>query len=364
MTEHNKKLTQPEHLTPSSQAAQPPPNAAVQPPETAGSKAAVPPVSAVSAVPADPLAPPAGMPVPEASNVVAPAPERVGDWRSHIFFFWLSIVGTVGTFFGVVLSVYFYQASQVKPLLTFGVHPLKTELQRPDYDKELGFIYKGKPVESESITSVQVSIWNAGTRSIRDSDILDPFRLVMPDGSAILSVRAKKTSRPICGFEILGNQEDYKSGTCRLKWRILEPGDGAVLQIIYAGSARRDPKLEGAVEGQRDGIVVEGYNLNVSRTAIEDKLSIPVSLVGPIIVLLVVAILLAFIGNRIHTKTEAAKKWAQEKAAAAKHLAEPAERTVPASSFVWALFAGSLVCALGALALLIFGSHHGPPFGW
>src|SRR5438093_10833599 len=116
-----KKSTQPENLVLSSQGAQPLPDAAVQPPE-----AAIPNVA------------------------VSPASEGVGDWRSHIFFFWLSIVGTVGTLVGVVLSVYLYQASQIKPLLTFGVHPLKTELQRPDYDKELGFIYKGKPLDSES----------------------------------------------------------------------------------------------------------------------------------------------------------------------------------------------------------------------
>src|ERR1700680_86985 len=80
-------------------------------------------------------------PLPRGSNKVGSAPQGVGDWRSHIFFFWLSIVGTVGTLIGILLSVYFYQASQIKPLLTFSVHPLKTELQRPDFDKELGFIY-------------------------------------------------------------------------------------------------------------------------------------------------------------------------------------------------------------------------------
>ena len=125
---------------------------------------------------------------------------KKSNWQNHIFFFWFSIAGTVGTLFGIVLSVYLYGASLVKPLLTFGVHPLKTELQRPEYGKELGFVYEGKPVDSASISAVQVSIWNAGTRSIRDSDILDPFRLVMPDGAAILSVRIKKTTRPICGF--------------------------------------------------------------------------------------------------------------------------------------------------------------------
>ncbi len=174
-------------------------------------------------------------------------------------------------------------------------------MQRPDYDKELGFIYKGKPVDSESITSVQVSIWNAGTRSIRESDVLEPFRLVLPDRAAILSARVKKTTRPICGFEVLDNQEDYKSGTCHLKWRILEPGDGAVLQIIYAGSARYDPKLEGTVEGQRNGTVIEQYSLTASKQ-IEDF--IPTSRARPIFSLLLLAVFLFFIALRSHAKDE------------------------------------------------------------
>jgi hypothetical protein len=293
---------------------------------------------------------------------LAPAAGGVGDWRSHIFFFWLSIVGTIGTLVGVALSVYFYQASQIKPLLTFSVHPLRTELQRPDFDKELGFIYKGKPVDSDSITSVQVSIWNAGTRSIRDRDVLDPFRLVLPDGAAILSARVKKTTRPICGFELLDNQEDYKSGTCHIRWRILEPSDGAVVQIIYAGSARHDPKLEGTVEGQRDGVVVEQYNLNVSRTGIEDV--IPMSRVEPFVGLMLIAFLLFFIAFRTHAKTEAFKKLSQEKAAVARQLAELQKRTVPASPLFWLLSAGAFICFLGALALLISGGRYGPPFGW
>lgn len=333
---------------------------------------AVPPESADPSTPTEPLAPAAGIPLPEASDNVAPPAEGAGNWRDH-FSFWFGIVGTFVGIISVVLTLYFYQVSKIKPLLTFGVHPLKTELQRPDYDKELGFIYKGKPVDSGSITSVQVSIWNAGTRSIRDSDVLDPLRLAMPDGSAILSVRVKKTSRPICGFECLDNQDDYKSGRCRLKWLILEPGDGAVLQIIYAGSARRDPTLEGAVEGQRDGVVVEEYSLTPDRTTpdrttiLRSNISMTrlMTRLGPSLVLLLVGILLMFIANRIHAKTGAANKLAEEKAEAEKHLAELRKRTVPPPPVSWVLVAGALVCLLGAVAWLYFlGSPPGPPFGW
>jgi hypothetical protein len=295
-------------------------------------------------------------------NVALPA-EGVGNWRDHISF-WFGIVSTVVTSISLVLALYFYHVSKIKPLLTFGVHPLKTELQRPDYDKELGFIYKGKPIDSESITSVQVSIWNAGTRSIRDSDVLDPFRLAMPDGSAILSARVKKTSRAICGFELLDNQDDYKSGTCRLKWRILEPGDGAILQIIYAGSSRHDPTLEGAVEGQREGVIIEKYDLTFDRTHIMPSI-ISLTRLGAILVLFLVAILLIFIARRIHPKTEAAKKLAEKMAKAEKHLAELRKRTVPPPPVWWIPVAGAFVCLCCALLLLLLGwSIPGPPFGW
>jgi hypothetical protein len=312
-----KKLTKPENLTPSNTAAQPLP------------------------------------------DKVASPPHGNGNWRDHNF--WFGIVGIVIGIIGIVLAVYFYQASKIKPLLTFGVHPLKTELQTPDYDKKLGFIYKGKPVDTESITSVQVSIWNAGTRSIRDSDVLDPFLLVMSDRAPILSVRVKKTSRPICGFELIDNQEDYKSGTCRLKWRILEPGDGVVLQIIYAGSSRRDPTLEGALEGQRDGVVVEQYSLTLDRTAIATVPSFSIIRIVSFVVLILLAVLVTLLFTRIYVNAEVVKKIAE----AEKQLAELRKRAAHRSPVYWVSFAVALLCLFGALAsLLFFNSPPGPPFGW
>lgn len=307
------------------------------------------------------ITPAAGMPLPEASGTAGPAPEGGGDWRNHIFF-WFSIFGIVATTLGVVLSIYFYQAAQVKPLLTFGVHPLKTELQRPDFDKELGFIYNGNPVESETITSVQVAIWNAGTRSIRDSDVLDPFHLVMPEGSAILSVRVKKTSRPVSGFEILGTQEDYESGTCHLKWRILEPGDGAVLQIIYAGSARRDPTLVGAVEGQKGGILVEDYDINSDKKSISSTISTARLLA--LITLILLVVFLFGIAKRIQAMTTAARSLSVEIAEAEKHLAELRKRTGPMPPASWIIILVSGVVLAGGLWVLVLRLSTGPPFGW
>jgi hypothetical protein len=152
------------------------------------------------------------------------------------------------------------------------------------------------------------------------------------------------------------------SGTCRVKWRSLEPGDGAVLQIIYAGGARQDPKLVGAVEGQRDGIVVEQYNLNYRRTAIDDF--VPMSRLRPILGLLVIAFLLFFFALRTQAKTPAAKALAEAKKEAAKHLAELQKKTVPASPLFLLLLSFAGVCFAIAAVLLISSARVGPPFGW
>lgn len=296
----------------------------------------------------------------DGSGAVAGGGQGVKGLTNHPLFFWLSVVGGVTTIIGFVLSIYFYQASQIAPLLTFGVYPIKTELQRPDFDKKLGFVYEGKPIESEAITSVQVSIWNAGTRSISGDEILDPVRLVMPDGASILSVIAKKTSRPIAGFEILGNQDDYRTGTCRLKWRILEPGDGAVFQIIYVGSASRDPNLEGIIEGQKGGILVErfaaGPNRSISPAVTGRYLTMVLSLgLG--------FVLLIWIASRIQNKTAAGKRLIEERVEAERHLAKIRRKRVPITLASGILLFVAFFGLVGSLWFLL-SRPAGPPFGW
>jgi hypothetical protein len=186
----------------------------------------------------------------------------------------------------------------------------------------------------------------------------------MPDGSAILSARVKKASRPDCDFECIDDREDYKSGTCRLKWRILEPGDGAVLQIIYAGTASRDPKLDGVVEGQKDGVVVEPYDLAFDRTTIlRSKPSM--TRFGLLVIPLVIGSVFFFMALRVQRNTEAGKQLAQAKVASEKRLAKLRKKTGPPPPIFWVLFVSAFISYLAALAFLyFFHSPPGPPFGW
>lgn len=170
--------------------------------------------------------------------------------RRFSFSDWLAVLGLSGTVMGFALSYYFYRESRVYPLLTFTVHPLKTELKRPEFAQELGFTYRGHPLSAPVLTSAQAALWNDGTRSVRREDVLAPLAIAVESGE-ILSVQLKSVSRQVCAISVIEDPKQWAQGVCPIDFRILEPGDGCVVQLIYAGDAAARVRLHGVVEGQR-----------------------------------------------------------------------------------------------------------------
>jgi hypothetical protein len=186
----------------------------------------------------------------------------------------------------------------------------------------------------------------------------------MPEDASILSVRVKKASRDICNFQCLDNKEDFTAGTCQFKWRILEPGDGAVLQIIYAGGSQHDPRLHGTVEGQSDGIVVEKYALGESNSIARTTISM--IWIGPVVILMAIAGSLIYVATKIERSTEAAKRLAEEREATKQRLAELTKIAKQSTRpIVWKLMVAAISILLVAIWLLVWShSSPGPPFGW
>jgi hypothetical protein len=289
----------------------------------------------------------------------SPPPRAAWTWQQFIT--WLGIAGGIASIIGLPYAWYLFRASQVEPLLTFAVHPLKTELQRPDFDKKLGFTYDGTPIDTEAITSVQVAVWNAGNKAIKNSDILSPIRLVMPRKANILSALVKHASRDICEVGCVITPP----GGCLLGWRILEPGDGAVIQVIYAGPASDDPTLEGTVEGQQGGIVVE------QPSSIPRITHVPVTPISDIISMAIpgaIGIILLAFALRLIAKSATEEVVRKAKAVYDREMAEARKSAPPLPRAAWVLLCSALVCLLLALLIpfskAILASPHGPPFGW
>jgi len=160
---------------------------------------------------------------------------------------WIAIVGVIA---GVLVGWYFYQRSLRAPLLTYMVNPATTTINRQDFEQDFGFTYQGKPLAADRVTAVQVAIWNSGTDSIRAENVLSPVTLKMTGGERIISAKVRKVSRGVCLFDKDDNPEQLERGVCPVKWKILEPNDGAIIQLIYLGDSIHVPTIEGTIEGQ------------------------------------------------------------------------------------------------------------------
>lgn len=116
------------------------------------------------------------------------------------------------------------------------------------------------------VTAAQVALWNNGRQAVESSDVLDPLRFVTEPSVRILEVRWARRARKVCRLDIddplatpttddgpmyfLSGQSPAARGELPIRFRILEPQDGGVLQIIYAGPSEVSIRLAGTFKGQ------------------------------------------------------------------------------------------------------------------
>jgi hypothetical protein len=90
-----------------------------------------------------------------------------------------------------------------------------------------------------------LSIWNSGNTSIKSDALLKPVRLFLPTDSELLEARITKASRPdVTGVTLTPAVNEFT-----LKWNILEPEDGASIQVIYLANAPVKFGIDGVIEG-------------------------------------------------------------------------------------------------------------------
>lgn len=165
--------------------------------------------------------------------------------------FWITFGSAVLAVVSLGFGYYWYRASQLKPNLTFTVSPVVTELKRPDFDPDFKFAYKGKEVQADNVTSIQIAVWNNGNKAIKEADVLDPVKIKVGNSVQVLSVHIKKQTRSVCYARIVTDDKELHDGSFGLKWRILEPEDGMVIQVIFVGPSHQSVEMSGAIEGQK-----------------------------------------------------------------------------------------------------------------
>lgn len=160
---------------------------------------------------------------------------------------WVGGVGTIASVAGLLLAIYFYLEAKESRRLAIFVDPAKAAIVKAGQTSKLATSYNGEQVQGD-VTAAQVTIWNSGKLSIRSENVLDGVSLRI-DKARVLEVTIRKVTRNVTG--VVARVNPQQAERIDISWNILESGDGAVIQIIYAGDATAEITPQGIIEGQR-----------------------------------------------------------------------------------------------------------------
>lgn len=108
----------------------------------------------------------------------------------------------------------------------------------------LSISFQGEDLER--ISRTYFALWNSRGDTLVSDDLVarDPLRLQYAEGETPLQARVISTSRRSTDF-----QAHLKDEAVELSFAFLDPGDGAVVEILHHGTT--PPKLEGSVRGAK-----------------------------------------------------------------------------------------------------------------
>lgn len=147
----------------------------------------------------------------------------------------------------MIFALFTYWDSQTYPDLIAQIHPSRTILVSPEGVQDLTVYANGHLIKGP-VTSVQVSIWNAGTKPIRADDVLEKIEIRTDKPLQVLSARILKTNRKITNFE--ADISKASQGIIGVNFKILEKDDSALLQITYEGDDKINFIGTGSIVGQ------------------------------------------------------------------------------------------------------------------
>src|ERR1035437_1683144 len=153
------------------------------------------------------------------------------------------------------MAVYFYRRTEKKRVPTFMVNPRRRNLVQPELAKfdKFSLLYDGTEVGKSGITAIQVYFWNSGSLEIQSSQVLKPYSISISDGR-ILSWSIIKTNRGVIKPQLVRADENLNS--LSLSFAVLEPRDGAVIEIIYDGPLAAKVEIDGVCIGSHRPMVL------------------------------------------------------------------------------------------------------------
>lgn len=262
----------------------------------------------------------------------------------------VGFVGALASILGFLFAFYFYYQGREIPELTYFINPAKATIVKTGQAQGLAVFHSGIPIDSD-VTAVQIALWNAGKKAIKSEHILKSVVISTLPPRRILEASLRKPTRDVVAFGLDLSSTDQ--GRVGLEWRILEQDDGAVIQVIFAGSSDTELLISGTLEGQKD---ILAYHPS-TKTLVEVH---PFGFLGQRYAVwagLAVAILMLLLIPAMRVAFPLPANLTGQRSIA--RLLAMVLRWLP-----WLFLLGSLSYLLLSLNLLLLWSPPGPPFGF
>jgi hypothetical protein len=162
--------------------------------------------------------------------------------------------GVIIGIIGILLSVYFYRKSIIRPKPAYQMASMRLIDEISDTNGHIEILFNGEKVDR--LTKTQIAFWNAGSSTINNKDVVerDPIIIKYSKDSKILNHSIISVSRSVNLFRVIDYEDSNQVG---ITFDFLDPNDGAILEFIHNDN-KRFPKLTGTIKGNVKGITNYG----------------------------------------------------------------------------------------------------------
>lgn len=169
---------------------------------------------------------------------------------------------------GIALAGYFYIKSKPFKLIASASRSFRIISDRSQKVPGLEVSIHGKPASVVTVT--RLAIWNTGNRTVDSSDIpsIDPLIIHSTKGAHIFDIEVTEQTKNANQVSVVKSDA---SNNYQIHFEYLDPGDGALLNIVHNGKDVDEFTLKGSVKGGKIG----------KTGGADEAISAPASMVGP-----------------------------------------------------------------------------------
>src|SRR6266446_37633 len=189
--------------------------------------------------------------------------EREMDLSTVIGFLNQGWVGTFIAVMGIGVAYALYRKSRVSSRPAYQMRALRLlGLDNRVLPDEIQILFKGKSVPR--VTRTYMVFWNAGTATLRGTDLVadDPLCIQLAGEGEILTAAIARATRPVNKFAVLICEDAL--GKALIQFDYLDPQDGAVVEVLHT-SSERNPTICGTIRGVPEGVQSWGMGPRISK---------------------------------------------------------------------------------------------------